>query len=113
MTDHCRLHRGRAAAGYGWTHISDLSCPLLLLGARCRLSVGDDCLCADRLNDHGNRWRDARGRDLIVWEPYDCWPEELAAVAEHAHRHGLRVRLSGRSPWKPGHTLAIEFRAAS
>ncbi len=106
MNDAITEHR-RRAADLGLRQTSTGSCPRRLAGLPCR---GIDCWCTSRLNDHGRRYRTvARDVPVVLWEPYDAWPEELAAVLAAAAADGIRVSISGASPWNPGATLAIRF----
>lgn len=106
MNDTQAEHRQRAAA-LGLRQTSAGSCPRRLAGIRC---TGPDCWCASRLNDHGRRYRrDRDNRPVVMWEPYDAWPEELAEVFAAASVDRLRVKITGASPWNPGLTLALMF----
>lgn len=101
----------RRALDMGLRTTSTGSCPRRLV----RLPhLERDCWCTSRLNDHGRRYR--RGRDdapVVLWEPYSAWPEELTEVFTAAEADGLRVSVTGASPWNPGHTLCIAFVAAT
>lgn len=90
---------------YGYERISDGRCPRLLVGKRHDYA---GCWCRSRLNDHAATYR-RHGERVVLWEPYDIYPEELARVAASAAADGLHVVLSGDSPYNPGSTVAITF----
>lgn len=87
------------------------ACPLVVLGRRCR-SWRTKCICSSPLNDHGDHYKDADGRRVVVWEPYGFDALELAELAIAADAEGLRVQVTPASPWYPGRTLALVFRKA-
>ena len=81
------------------------SCPRRLV----RLPHDDGaCWCLTRLNDHGGTYRTAVGR-VVMWEPYAASGEDVLEVLAAAHRDGLRVTVTGASPWNPGETFALIF----
>jgi hypothetical protein len=71
-----------------------------------------ECWCTSRLNDHGRRYRDHDNQPVILWEPYNADGAELLEVFEAAETDGLWVEVMGESPWNPGHTFALFFRAS-
>lgn len=93
--------------GYGYQKVSDTRCPRTLVRKRCR---GIECWCSCHLNDHAATYT-RHGERVVLWEPYDAHPEELVRLFAAADADGLRVSLSGMSPWNPGSTFGIEFRA--
>ena len=101
-------HRDRAL-DRGLRQTSTGSCPRRLVS---RAHLEEKCWCCSRLNDHGRRYRATRDdRPVVLWEPYNAYGEELAAVLAAAAADGLRVSLTGASPWNPGSTFAIAFTA--
>lgn len=69
-------------------------------------------MCTSRLNDHGRRHgRNKDNRPVVLWEPYNAYPEELREVFDAVEADGLRVHIMGLSPWNPGHTFALLFTA--
>ncbi|CAN5120899.1 hypothetical protein BH11ACT1_BH11ACT1_19290 [soil metagenome] len=92
---------------YGYKRISDSRCPRRLVGKR---HLGEQCWCASRLNDHAATYT-RHGHRLVLWEPYQGYPEDMADMFAAAHADGLRVIVLGSSPYNPGSTLAIEFGA--
>ncbi len=100
-------HRNRAL-DLGLRLTSTNSCPRRLIK---RPHLEWECWCTSRLNDHGRRYRDSRDRPVVLWEPYDAYPVERQEVFDAATADGLRVSLTGLSPWNPGHTFALVLRA--
>jgi hypothetical protein len=101
-------HKNRALA-LGLRLTSTGSCPRRLAG---KPHLDWTCWCTSRLNDHGRRYRTTRTNEpVVMWEPYDASPDELRKVFDAAEADGLEVSLSGLSPWNPGHTFALLFRA--
>lgn len=114
--------RDRRAAELGWVHVSDDTCPRLLVGEPCfnEKKVGR-CFCSfvptgsgfarNPLNDHGNYWLDSRGVYFVLWEPYGADGDELAnLIIRHTRPLELRVDIC-ESVWNPPHTIGIRFRA--
>ena len=103
-----RDHETRAADWYGWKPSRAHPCPLSLAGHRCRLHTALTCLCnTRRLLDHPRRWTDRDGNPVLTAEPYDAHGEEVAELVAELAALGLRVRLSGRSPYNPTRTLLL------
>lgn len=102
-------HRNRAAE-YGLRQTSTGSCPRRLVR---RPHLGFDCWCATLINDHGRRYRiiDDRDTPVVLWEPYNIDGTDLAEVLRAAADDGLRVHITGASPWYPGRTVALLFVA--
>jgi hypothetical protein len=114
--------RDRRAAELGWVHVSDDSCPCLLVGEKCmnEYTVGR-CWCSyvvsqsgfgrNPLNDHGNTWLDHKGVMFVLWEPYGADGDELAnLITKKTRALELRVDIC-ESVWNPPHTIGIRFRA--
>jgi hypothetical protein len=99
-------HRARALE-LGLRRTSMSSCPRRLVGQRHH--DDETCWCRSHLNDHGRRYLRNDGAPLVLWEPYDVDPLDLFEVAAYARVDGLRVDITGTSPWNPGHTIAIAF----
>ncbi len=91
----------------GYEHVSDRRCPRRLVGKR---HLYEKCWCCSRLNDHAATYN-RHGEKLVLWEPYQAHPEELAVVFARAAADGIQVYVHGMSPYYPGGTLAIEFHA--
>lgn len=94
---------------YGYQQTSNNRCPRRLTGKRHR---DEDCWCSSRLNDHSATYH-RHGVQIVLWEPYDVHPEELARVVTAAASDSLSVGLSGASPYNPGSTVAITFQLAA
>lgn len=90
---------------YGYRRVSDTRCPRTLVGKRHREI---ECWCNCRLNDHAATYV-RHDRRVVLWEPYDAHPGELVVMFTAARADGLRVSLSGMSPWNPGSTFGIAF----
>ena len=100
-------HRLRAA-DLGLHQTGTRSCPRRLV----RLPHDDaTCWCRSRLNDHGRTYRTAAGQ-VVMWEPYPADGADVLAVLTAAHADGLRVTVTGASPWNPGETFALIFEVA-
>lgn len=113
-----RAMRERYEAQYrGWRRSTSVHvCPQLVAGKRCVAwhRHGVQCVCQrfDRLLDHARLWIPPVGGYVLTAEPYHASGENLAAFVGECSRLGLRVSLSGRSPYFPGSTLLIEVRRA-
>jgi len=104
--DYQAEHRARAD-DLGLRQTSIGSCPRRLAGKR---HVLGECWCESRLNDHGRRYRRTRDdKPIVMWEPYDAYGRDLTEVISAAEADGLRVHISGASPWNPGGTFCIAF----
>ena len=66
------------------------------------------CWCLSRLNDHGGTHHTNAGQ-VVMWEPYPAAGEDVLEVLTAAHADGLRVTVTGASPWNPGETFALIF----
>lgn len=86
------------------------ACPLWVLGRRCP-HWQRGCFCEDRLNDHGGYYKDDDGKRVVVWEPYGFNAKALVEVVAAAEAEGLWVHVTPSSPWYPGRTIALIFRA--
>ena len=86
-------------------------------GGRCPALYNKPCpghppdwfLDPTRVMDHARTWRDSDGRKVITAEPYN--PLDPAALAKLADEHDLEITVSGKSPWYPGWTTLVMFRA--
>lgn len=94
------------AADLGLTYYDDNPCPRALVD---RAHLDEECWCTSRAKDHAATWTEADGTRVVLWEPYDLDPPELARLHLSAAREGLAVFVSGHSPWNPGATLAVTF----
>lgn len=117
------LHRILSAAlspllGYrakGWTRSSSRHpCPRVVAGKRCLEYSGrwslEPCICRRStwsLLDHARLWRTPDG-PVLTAEPYQVDPSELAEFASECEDLGLRVLVSGASPYFPADTVYIE-----
>src|SRR6187397_657898 len=81
---------------YGLTRVGDSRCPRSLLPRRS--CTGPGCWCNTRMNDHAATYRTTRGELVVLWQPYQVHPEDLAEVATSARADGLDLHLSGQSP---------------
>lgn len=90
-------------------------CPRRLAGKVCRVGSPrySRCYCQSPLNDHGRAWRHAHGDEVVLWEPYSISPVELARVWQLATDDGLSVSVTAASPYYPGCTIAVQFKAAA
>ena len=93
------------AADLGLLQTSTSSCPRRLVRRPHDLA---GCWCLSRLNDHGATYRTNAGL-VIMWEPYPAAGEDMLEVLTAAHADGLRVTVTGASPWNPGETFALIF----
>lgn len=108
MTAHFDAFKARAKE-LGFVYRDDRSCPRMLVGGRHKRG---DCWCECRYNDHGYRYRLPKedNKSVIMWEPYGISDlSELAYIRKAANSEGINLSISGRSPWFPGHTLALIF----
>jgi hypothetical protein len=105
----------RAFAEHGLELIEARICPRVFAGKDC--CADSDTLCAcqrhRRLLDHGRVWLDQEGCPVLTGEPYDADGADLADFVADMTALGLRVALTGRSPWYPGHTFLILIRVDS
>ena len=100
-------HRLRAA-DLGLQQTGTRSCPRRLV----QLPHDDaTCWCRSRLNDHGRTYGTNAGQ-VVMWEPYPADGADVLAVLTAAHGDGLRVTVTGASPWNTGETFALIFEVA-
>jgi|GEM_PF-3543974 len=104
-----------------WRPSNARACPRVVAGKRCRLyaetryGLEYDCACAGwshTLLDHRRMWRTPAGLVLTA-EPYHVDGEELARFVAVCEELGLRVTLSGRSPYFPGAALLLRVERAA
>lgn len=104
--------RERRAKKLGWKFVDNRSCPLRLVGKRCRGYTR--CWCTHNgdhyhgLNDHGATWIDNKGSKFVLWEPYAAGGCALAEVIRAAAEDGIEVRIKS-SVWNPPSTVGIAF----
>lgn len=104
--------RERRAKKLGWKFVDNRSCPLRLVGKRCRGYTR--CWCTHNgdyyhgLNDHGATWIDNKGSKFVLWEPYTAGGCALAEVIRAAAEDGIEVRIKS-SVWNPPSTVGIAF----
>ena len=98
------------ACQYGLVPAPGKPCPRTFVGRRCQNGKPTGCICENwTLLDHAQRWtRD--GRPLLIGEPYDVNAEHFAEFMAELEELGLTAVVTGRSPWTPGRTVAIEIR---
>jgi hypothetical protein len=88
-------------------------CPRTLAGKRCRSwTYGEPCMCQEHHHvlDHACRWIDKEGQPVLTSEPYDFGGEQFAGFVTECSKLGLRVSVSGTSPYFPGRTVLIIIR---
>ncbi|WP_219471261.1 hypothetical protein [Nonomuraea rhizosphaerae] len=114
MTAHDDQTR-RAAELLGLRPSRARACPRVVAGARCRANKleedGQPCLCQRHrhLLDHGRAWFDADGKRVLTGEPYNADGHEIAELVTDMDTLGLRVTISGRSPWNPNETFLVQI----
>lgn len=109
MSQHHEAQEQRASDFYGLRPSTAAICPRVVTGKRCLMDRRSECVCRDhrRMLDHGRMWLDENGQHVLTGEPYDTWGEELVAFIGAMAELGLKVNLTGRALWFPGHTLLI------
>jgi hypothetical protein len=112
VVDHHAEQEQRAAKWWGLRPSNARVCLRVVAGKRC-VQPQRSCVCDkhQRLLDHGRIWLDEDGKHVLTGEPYNASPRELSALFADADEHGLKVRISGRSPWFPGATVLIHISA--
>jgi len=104
------LLRRFAELGY---HPASGHCPRPVAGRRCfeEASTHDwsDCICHrhHRALDHARSWYGPGGELVLTSEPYEIDGDQVTAYAADLAALGLRLTLSGASPWFPGRTVLL------
>lgn len=84
-----------------------------MAGKRCRRGYANayqGCICARyslSVFDHARLWRTRDGDVIFTAEPYQVYGDDLADVIGKLAEYGVRLDVSGYSPYYPGGTLLI------
>jgi hypothetical protein len=103
----------RWAEAQGYRPSEARPCPMKVAGKSCQAyrAYADQpaCICErhQHLLDHGRIWLDQAGGYILTSEPYDAPGDELAGFIADLEALGLRLSLSGVSPWYPGYTFKL------
>lgn len=89
------------------------ACPRVIAGMDC-LSPRHDCVCRHYhgMLDYRKLWRTETGELVLTSVSYELFDFEVIAYLEDCRRLGLKVKISGESPYNPTRTFLIETRGS-
>jgi hypothetical protein len=114
--DSTSAQAARFAAWRHWRPSTAKRCPRVVAGKRCRAYTQRQdgiCVCQRRyypLLDHPRMWLTETGERVFTAEPYNFSGDDFAGLVAECSDLGLKVSVTGSSPYFPGRTILLIIR---